>query len=139
MNTVQCNIVSTEEEIFSGEVEFLSITGSLGDLGIHPGHAPLLTEIKPGPAELRLANGEERVFYVSGGYLEVQPHQIMILADTVHRAADLDEDAAEQARAEIEREMEDRRDTVDYGRAAARLAELSAQLRTLRQFRQKRS
>ncbi len=137
MNTVQCNIVSTEEEIFSGEVEFLSITGSLGDLGITAGHAPLLTEIKPGPAELRLKGGEERVFYVSGGYLEVQPHQIMILADTVRRAADLDEDAAQQARSEIQREMEEQKDTIDYGRAAARLAELTAQLRTMRQFRKK--
>lgn len=80
--TVHCDIVSAEEEIFSGLIEFVSVTGSLGDLGIYPGHAPLLTELKPGPVELRKQGGEQDIFYVSGGFIEVQPSKIIVLADT---------------------------------------------------------
>ena len=136
--TIQCDIVSAEHEIFSGPVEFLSVTGALGDLGITPGHAPLLTTIQPGPLELRLAGGEERVYYVSGGYLEVQTHQMIILADTAQRAGDLDQAAADQARKMAEQDLAKRKGDLDYSKAAAQLADAVAQLRTLRRLREKR-
>ncbi len=95
--SVDCDIVSAEESIFEGKVEFISLTGTLGELGIYPGHTPLLSEVKPGPVRLRMESGEEDIFYVSGGFLEVQPHKVILLADTALRAADLDEAAAEDA------------------------------------------
>src|SRR6478735_4746802 len=95
---VHCDIVSAEQAIFSGLVEQVVANGSLGDLGVQFGHAPLLTELKPGPVRLRKQGGEEEVFYVSGGYLEVQPYSITILADVAVRADDLNEAAAETAR-----------------------------------------
>ena len=89
--TVHCDIVSAEGEIFSGLVEMVIAHGSLGDLGIALGHAPLITELKPGPIRLIKQGGEAEVFYISGGYLEGQPNMVKVLADTVQRAADLDE------------------------------------------------
>jgi len=83
--TLQCDIVSAEEEIFSGQMEFESITASLGELGIYLGHTPLLTELKPSPVELRKPNGEHEIFFVSGGFFEVQPTKVIILADTAIR------------------------------------------------------
>ena len=96
--TMHCNIVSAEEEIFSGRVTMLVATGSLGELGIMPGHAPLLTGLRPGPVRLLMDNGEEEVFFASGGFLEVQPGMATILADTALRADDLDEAAAVEAK-----------------------------------------
>ena len=136
--SVRCEIVSAEQQIFSGEVEMLLATGALGDLGIAPGHAPLLTELKPGPIEIRQGDGNTQMFYVSGGYLEVQPNCITVLADTALRAADIDEAAAEEARQAAERELGDHKGDMDYTKAAARLAEAAAQLRTLQQLRKKR-
>ena len=98
MATIHCDIVSAETEIFSGQVTMISATGTIGELGIMPGHAPLLTGIRPGPVQLRLENGEEEVFFASGGFLEVQPGVVTILADTAARAEDLDEAAAVEAR-----------------------------------------
>jgi len=135
--TVHCDIVSAEEEIFSGLVEFVSVTGSLGDLGIYPGHAPLLTELKPGPVELRKQGGAEDVFYVSGGYIEVQPHKITVLANTAAHAGDLSEAAAIEAKKHAEHAMADKSGEFEYSRAAAQLAEAAAQLRTLQQIRRK--
>lgn len=135
--TVHCDIVSAEEEIFSGLIEFVSVTGSLGDLGIYPGHAPLLTELKPGPVELRKQGGEEDVFYVSGGFIEVQPHKVTVLADTALRAGDLSEAAALEAQKHAEHAMADKAGEFEYSRAAAQLAEAAAQLRTLQQIRRK--
>ena len=137
--TVHCDIVSAEEEIFSGLIEFVSVTGSLGDLGIYPGHAPLLTELKPGPVELRKQGGEQDIFYVSGGFFEVQAHKISILADTALRAADLNEASAQEAQKHAEQAMADQSSEMDYSRAAAQLAEATAQLRTLQQIRSKLS
>jgi len=135
--TVQCEIVSAEEEIFSGLIEFVSVTGSLGDLGVYPGHAPLLTELKPGPVELRKQGGEEEVFYVSGGFIEVQPYKVTVLADTAARASDLSEAAALEAKKHAEHAMADKTGEFEYSRAAAQLAEAAAQLRTLQQIRRK--
>ena len=91
MATMHCDIVSAEKAIFSGAITMVSLRGSIGELGILPGHAPLLTGIRPGPVQLRLENGEEEVFYASGGFLEVQPGMVTILADTASRAEDIDE------------------------------------------------
>ncbi|TDT44050.1 ATP synthase F1 subcomplex epsilon subunit [Halospina denitrificans] len=137
-NTVQCDIVSAQENIFSGKVEMLTATASNGELGVMAGHAPMLTGLAPGPVNIKTEDGAEEVYFVSGGYLEVQPHHISILADTAQRAHDMDEAAAKQARDEAEREMANRSSEVDYSRAAARLAEAAAQLRTLEKLRRKK-
>ena len=135
--SVDCDIVSAEESIFEGKVEFISLTGTLGELGIYPGHTPLLSEVKPGPVRLRMESGEEDIFYVSGGFLEVQPHKVILMADTALRAADLNEAAAEEASRQAEQAMADRSSEFEYSRAAGQLAEAADQLRTLRQIRQK--
>ena len=101
--TMQCHIVSAEEEIYSGRIAMLSLVGTLGELGVLPGHAPLLTGIRPGPVRLRDENGEEEVFYAAGGYLEIQPGVVTVLADTALRASDIDEAAAAEAQQEAER------------------------------------
>ena len=93
--TVNLNVVSAEEALFSGRIESLQITGSEGELGIMPGHAPLLTSLKPGMARIVKQHGEEEVIYLSGGMLEVQPNSVTVLADVATRADDLDEQAAE--------------------------------------------
>jgi F-type H+-transporting ATPase subunit epsilon len=135
--TVHCDIVSAESEVFSGLIEFISLTGSLGDVGIMPGHAPLLTEIKPGPIELKKQGGEVDIFYVSGGFLEVQPNKVTIMADTALRAGDISEAAAEEAQRQAEQALKDQTAEFEYGRAATQLAEAAAQLRTIRQIRKK--
>ena len=135
--TVHCDIVSAEGEIFSGLVEMVIAHGSLGDLGIALGHAPLITELKPGPIRLIKQGGEAEVFYISGGYLEVQPNMVKVLADTVQRAADLDEASAQEAVKAAEKALNEKGADFDYGAAAARLAEAAAQLRTVPQIRKK--
>jgi F-type H+-transporting ATPase subunit epsilon len=135
--TVHCDIVSAEGEIFSGLIEFVSLRGSLGELGIYPGHTPLLTELKPGPVELRKQGGEEDIFYVSGGFLEVQPYKVTVLADTALRAHDLDEATAQEAQKQAEQTMADKQGEFEYSRAATQLAEAAAQLRTLDAIRHK--
>ncbi len=137
MMTVHCDIVSAEGEIFSGLVEMVIAHGSLGDLGIALGHAPLITELKPGPIRLIKQGGEDEVFYISGGYLEVQPNMVKVLADTVQRAADLDEASAQEAVKAAEKALNEKGADFDYGAAAARLAEAAAQLRTVQQIRKK--
>jgi len=135
--TVHCDIVSAEGEIFSGMVEMVIAHGNLGDLGIAPGHAPLITDLKPGPIRLIKQGGEAEVFYISGGFLEVQPNMVKVLADTVQRAADLDEASAQQAVVAAEKALNERGADFDYGSATARLAEAAAQLRTVQQIRKK--
>lgn len=135
--TIQCDIVSAEQEIFSGTVEQLVATGAYGDLGVQYGHAPLLTSLEPGPVRIQRSEGVEDVYYVSGGYLEVQPGGVTVLADTAERAQDLDEAAALEAQKEAARELTDKAGEFDYSRAATRLAEAAAQLRTIQQIRKK--
>ncbi len=132
---MHCDIVSAEQSIFSGLVEMVVAAGSLGDLGIAPGHAPLLTALIPGPVRLIKQGGEEEVFYVSGGFLEVQRGVVTLLADTAIRADDVDEAAAAQAMEEAERAMADQGAEFEYSAAAAQLAEAAAQLRALRQIK----
>lgn len=135
--TVHCDIVSAEAEIFSGLVEMVIAHGNLGDLGIAPGHAPLITDLKPGPIRLVKQGGEQEVYYISGGFLEVQPNMVKVLADTVLRASDLDEAAAQESLKAAEKALHEKGAEFDYSAAAARLAEAAAQLRTVQQIRKK--
>jgi F-type H+-transporting ATPase subunit epsilon len=135
--TVHCDIVSAEKQIFSGLVEMVVAAGTEGDLGIGYGHAPLLSGLQPGPIRVITQSGEEEVYYVSGGYIEVQPHAVTVLADTALRAEDMDEAAAQQAKEDAERNMANRSGEFDYSAAAVQLAEASAQLRTLQAIRKK--
>lgn len=135
--SVHCDIVSAEKQIYSGRVDLLVAVGELGDLGITAGHAPLMTSLKPGPVRIVKQGGEEEVFYVTGGYLEVQPNLITILSDTAQRADDIDEAAALEAKDAAEREFANQGGEIDYSRAAAQLAEASARLRAVQQLRRK--
>ena len=135
--TIHCDVVSAEAELFPGRVEMVAATGVLGELGIMPGHAPLLTKLKPGPVRLILAGGEEETIYASGGFLEVQPGVVTVLADTAARAADIDEAAAQKAMEDAERAMADRSGDFDFSVAAAQLAEAAAQLRVLRMHKRR--
>lgn len=136
--SVHCDIVSAEESIFSGLVELVVATGTLGDLGIAPGHAPLMTSLAPGPVRVVKQGGEEEIFFVTGGYLEVQPNIVTILSDSAQRAGDLDEAAAEEAKKEAERLLANQSGDFDYSKAASQLAEAAARLRTVQQMRRKR-
>lgn len=136
MASIQCDIVSAEEAIFSGEVDMIIAAGSMGDLGVSAGHSPLLTGLQPGPVRV-ITDEEEEIFYVSGGFLEVQPNVVTILADTAIRADDLDEAAAVEAQQRAEQDMANQSSELDYTRAAAELAAAVAQLRTIQQIRKK--
>jgi F-type H+-transporting ATPase subunit epsilon len=136
--TMHCDIVSAESEIFSGRVTMVIASGTLGELGIMPGHAPLLTGIKPGPVRLKFDNGEEQVFFASGGFLEVQPGTVTVLADTALRADDLDAVAAQQAKELAEKALQDQAAEFEFSTAAAQLAEASARLRTLEELKKRR-
>lgn len=133
--TIHCDIVSAEAEIYSGLVEMLVAVGQMGELGVTYGHAPLLTSLVPGPVRIVTQGGNEQVFYVSGGFLEVQPGVVSILADTAIRADDVDEAAAEEARKQAEQALANQTGDFDYGRASAQLAEAAAQLATLRKMK----
>jgi F-type H+-transporting ATPase subunit epsilon len=137
MASIQCDIVSAEESIFSGSVEMIIAAGLLGDLGISAGHSPLLTGLKPGPVRVISEGEEEQVFYVSGGFLEVQPNAITVLADTAVRAEDIDEAAAIEAQKRAEQDVINQSGEMDYSRAAAELAAAVAQLRTIQQIKKK--
>ena len=134
-STIRCDIVSAEEEIFHGEVQMVVATGEMGELGIAPRHAPLITRLKPGQVRLILANGEEQLFYVSGGILEVQPQVVTVLTDTAIRGGDLDEAQAQKAKEEAERVLANRGEAMEIAEAQTRLAEAMAQLQALERLR----
>ncbi len=133
--TIRCDIVSAEQEIFSGAAEMIIATGEMGELGIAPRHAPLITRLKPGQVRVVVPGGEEQFFYVSGGILEVQPQVVSILTDTAVRAADLDEAAAKKAKEEAERILANRSEAMEVAEAQTRLAEAMAQLQALERLR----
>ena len=133
--TIRCDIVSAEEEIFHGTVTLVVATGEMGELGIAPRHAPLITRLKPGQVRVKLENGDEQFFYVSGGILEVQPQVVTVLADTAIRAKDLDEAAASKAKAEAEKLLANRTDAMEIAEAQAQLAQAVAQLQALERLR----
>ncbi|HSH49570.1 MAG TPA: F0F1 ATP synthase subunit epsilon [Halomonas sp.] len=133
----RCEIVSAEASIYSGDAEQVVATGIMGDLGILAGHTPLLTELAPGPVRVVQEGGQESHFYVTGGFLEVQPEVVTVLASTAVQAEDLDEAAAEEARQHALKGMQEKSAELDYTRAAAELAEAVARLRTIQQLRRK--
>jgi F-type H+-transporting ATPase subunit epsilon len=137
-NTIHVDIVSAEGQIFSGDANQVFVPGSQGELGIYPRHAPLLTTLKPGDVRVHVDGQEEQVFYVGGGALEVQPHQVTVLADTAARARDLDEAAALAAKQRAEEAVRSRGDKVDVAQAQAELLRAVAQLRAIERMRKKR-
>ncbi len=138
-STIKVDIVSAEGEIFSGAATMVFASARMGDVGIAPRHAPLLTDLRPGEVRVQLPDGgEELNFFVSGGTLEVQPHLVTVLADTAVRAADIDEAAAVRAQRDAEEALRDRADKIDYARAQAELVEAAARLRTIRKLKGKR-
>ena len=136
--TMQCDIVSAEREIFSGRVTMVIATGTIGELGILPGHAPLLTGIRPGPVTLRFEDGEEDIFFASGGFLEVQPGIVTVLADTALRADDIDEAAAVESKDRAERDLSEQAADFDFSLATAQLADAAGRQRTLEELRKRR-
>ena len=135
MSTIRCDIVSAEQEIFHGLAEMVIATGEMGELGIAPRHAPLITRLKPGQVRVILPGGEEQFFYVSGGVLEGQPQVVTILTDTALRADDLDEAEAKKAKEEAERVLANRSEAMDIAEAQTKLAEAVAQLQALERLR----
>ncbi len=133
--TTHVNIVSAEEEIFSGTAEMVFAPAIMGEVGIAPRHTPMLTPLKAGEVRLKTEGKEEQFFYVSGGMLEVQPHVVTVLADTAVRAKDLDEAAAIEAKKSAEAALKDSAGKVDYAKAQAELAEAVAQLKAIDHLR----
>jgi F-type H+-transporting ATPase subunit epsilon len=138
MNTIKVDVVSAEESIFEGEAEFVALPGEAGELGIYPQHAPLITRIKPGAVRIKLAGrAEEEFVFVAGGFLEVQPDRVTVLADTAIRGHDLDEAKAEDTRKKAEEALHNRDANIDYAKAQAELAEAMAQIAAIRKLRGK--
>ena len=137
MSTIHVDIVSAEHEIFSGEAEMVFAPALLGEMGIAPGHTPLVTQLAPGEVRVKHVDGVEEGFYVSGGLLEVQPKIITVLSDTAMRAEDLDEAAVLKAKEEAERQLHDREAGMDYATALAENAELAAQLQAIQRLRKR--
>ena len=133
--TIRCDIVSAEAEIFHGTATLVVASGEMGELGIAPRHAPLITRLKPGQVRVIPESGEEQFFYVSGGILEVQPNVVTILADTAMRAKDIDENSARRAKEEAERILANRGEAVEVAEAQAQLAMATAQLEALERLR----
>jgi F-type H+-transporting ATPase subunit epsilon len=135
-NTLKVDVVSAEEQIYSGEAEFVILPGIMGELGIYPRHTPLFTQIKPGSVRIKPANSAtEELDFVQGGYLEVQPDLVTVLADTAIRAKDLDEKAALEAKRAAEEAMQNRTSKEEIATAEAELAAALAQLEAIRKLR----
>ncbi len=135
--TVHVDIVSAEKEIFSGVAEMVFAPAEMGEVGIAPRHAPMLTPMKPGEVRVQQPGGEELDFFISGGLLEVQPHVVTVLADTAVRAADLDEAAAIQAKERAEAAMQDKSAKMDYAKAQSELVQAAAQLQAIDRLRKR--
>ena len=135
MTTIRCDIVSAEAEIFHGSATLVVATGEMGELGITPRHAPLITRLKPGYVRVHAEGADDLLFYVSGGILEVQPQVVTVLADTAVRAKDLDEAAALRAKDQAERDLAAHTDRVEIAHAQAQLAQAAAQLAAIEQLR----
>lgn len=138
MNTLQVNVVSAEESIFSGQARFVALPGEDGELGIYPRHTPLITRIKPGSVRIRLEDGQEEFVFVAGGILEVQPDCVTVLSDTAIRGKDLDESKANAAQKAAEEALKNAKTDFDVAMAQSELAVMAAQIAALRKFRQKR-
>lgn len=137
--TMRVDVVSAEEEIFSGQAEFVALPGEAGELGILPGHTPLISRIRPGAVRIKVTDNAEEVFvFVAGGILEVQPEVVTVLADTAIRGADLDEAKATEAKRLAEEALVNKESSIDYAQAQAELASAVAQLAAIQRLRQKR-
>ncbi len=135
--TMHVDIVSAENEIYSGTITECFAPAEMGEVGIYPRHAPMMTTLKPGEVRVVGEDGEHHSFFVSGGILEVQPHVITVLSDTAMRAHDLDEAAALEAKARAEAAMQDRKSDMDYARAQADLAQAAAMVETIKKIRKR--
>lgn len=136
--TIHVDIVSAEASIYSGLAEFVVVPAQMGEVGVYPRHAPMITRIKPGSVRIKAPDrAEEDLIYVSGGILEVQPGVVTILSDTAIRGADLDEARALEAKRQAEEAMQDRTGAMEYAQAQAELAEAIAQLSAIQKIRQK--
>jgi F-type H+-transporting ATPase subunit epsilon len=138
MSTIQVEVVSAEEQIFSGQAKFVALPGESGELGILPGHVQLITRIKPGAVRIEKEDGQEEFVFVAGGILEVQPKKVMVLSDTAIRGKDLDEARANEARKIAEEALRNAKSEIDMAKATSELAVLAAQIAALRKYRQKR-
>ncbi|MEZ7816169.1 MAG: F0F1 ATP synthase subunit epsilon [Burkholderiaceae bacterium] len=135
MNAFQVDVVSAEEKIFSGQAKFVALPGESGELGILPGHTPLITRIKPGSVRIELADGGQEFVFVAGGILEVQPHCVTVLSDTAIRGKDLDESRAEAAREVAQEAIKNAKSAIDLAAAHAELVVVAAQVTALRRYR----
>jgi len=138
VSTIHVDVVSAEESIFSGEAKFVALPGEAGELGILPGHIPLITRIKPGAVRIEKADGGEEFVFVAGGILEVQPNAITVLSDTAIRGKDLDEAKASSARQQAEEAVKNAKTDIDLAKATSELAVMAAQIAALRKYRQKK-
>ena len=136
-NTIQVDVVSAEEQIFSGQAEFVALPGEAGELGIYPKHTPLITRIRPGAVRIQVAGGGEEFVFVAGGILEVQPNGVTVLADTAIRGGDLDEAKALEAKKMAEELMLNKESKIDYAKAQAEMAAAIAQLAAIQKLRSK--
>ena len=138
MNTLQVNVVSAEESIFSGRARFVVLPGENGELGIYPRHLPLITRIRPGSVRIRMEDGKEEFVFVAGGILEVQPDCVTVLSDPAIRGKDLDEEKANTAKRQAEEALKNAKTGFDVAMAQSELAVMAAQIAALRKFRQKK-
>ena len=138
MSTIRVDVVSAEESIFSGDAKFVALPGEAGELGILPGHIPLITRIRPGAVRIEKADGGEEFVFVAGGILEVQPNHITVLSDTAIRGHDLDEAKATEARRQAEEAVKNAASDIDLAKATSERAVMAAQIAALRKFRQKK-
>jgi F-type H+-transporting ATPase subunit epsilon len=136
-NTFLVDVVSAEEQIFSGQAEFVALPGEAGELGIYPKHTPLITRIRPGAVRIQTTAGNEEFVFVAGGILEVQPNGVTVLADTAIRGGDLDEAKAQEAKRQAEELMQNQDSTIDYAKAQSELAAAIAQLAAIHKLRSK--
>ena len=137
MAEIQVEIVSAEEAIWSGSGTMVFAPAEMGEVGIAPQHAPMVTRLKPGEVRVQLESGEEQFFFVSGGLLEVQPHLVTVLSDTAVRAVDLDEAQALEAQQQAERDLQNKTSEMDLAKAKAELIQATAQLRAVQKLRKK--
>ena len=135
--TIHVDIVSAEKEIFSGLAEMVFAPAEMGEVGIAPRHAPLITRLNPGEVRVKINENESQPYFISGGILEVQPHVVTILADTAIRAKDIDEASALKAKEKAEEALADKSGKIDYAKAQAQLAQAVMQLRTLDRLRKR--
>lgn len=138
MSTLHVNVVSAEESIFSGRAKFVALPGESGELGILPGHTPLISRIKPGSVRIQTEKGDEEFVFVAGGILEVQPNAVTVLSDTAIRGKDLDEGKAKAAQQAAEEALRNAKTEFDVAMAQSELAVMAAQIAALRKYRQKR-